>query len=66
MDATTPELGSRWSLGGLVRALVVGTLAWAVGSGLGYLVGHEKLPVDRRTVAPAASRAGDVPPPPPP
>ena len=60
MTGTTQEVESRWSAGGVVRALVVGSLAWAIGSGLGYVVGHEKVPVDRRADAPAASGPGDV------
>jgi hypothetical protein len=53
----TTEVGARWSVRGVVRALAVGALAWTIGSGLGYLVAHEKPPEpqDRRALAPAGS-----------
>jgi hypothetical protein len=49
----TTEVGTRWSVRGVVRALAVGALAWTIGSGLGYLVAHEKPPEpqDRRALA---------------
>jgi hypothetical protein len=61
MAETAPEFGTRWSVGGIVRALAVGALAWAIGSGLGYLVAHESPTETRRTDAiPAASGSGAV------
>ncbi len=55
MAEATTELGSRWSVRGIVRAVAVGSVAWAIGAWLGYLVAHERPPESHRVDAPATS-----------